>query len=57
MTLLVVGDAAGRRVHTGEIVTVACEELDTFELAENPDASRSLATRILSQLAGIRWSL
>ncbi|AAV47650.1 unknown [Haloarcula marismortui ATCC 43049] len=57
VTLLVVGDAAGRRVHTGEIVTVACEELDTFELAENPDASRSLATRILSQLAGLRWSL
>ncbi|MDQ2074020.1 hypothetical protein RBH20_15900 [Haloarcula sp. H-GB4] len=57
VTLLLVGDAAGRRVHTGEVVTVALESLAAFEPAENPDASRSFATRILSQLAGLRWSL
>ncbi|NLV12855.1 hypothetical protein [Haloarcula argentinensis] len=57
VTLLLVADAAGRRVHTGEVVTVARRGLDTFEPAENPDARRSLATRILSQLDGLRWSL
>ena len=57
VTLLVVGDAAGRRVHTGEVVTVARGDLYTFESAENPDANRSLITRVISQLTGLRWSL
>jgi hypothetical protein len=57
VTLLAVGDAVGRRVHTGEVVTVALESLAAFEPAENPDASRSFATRITSQLEGLRWSL
>ncbi|EMA34976.1 hypothetical protein [Haloarcula japonica] len=57
VTLLLVGDAAGRRVHTGEVVTVARGDLDTLEPAENPDARRSFATRIISQLDGLQWSL
>lgn len=57
VTLLLVGDVAGRRVHTGEVVTVARGDLDAFEPAENPDASRPLATRVISQFDGLRWSL
>ena len=57
VTLLVVGDAAGHRVHTGEVVTVALETLTGFEPAENPDANRSLTTRVIAQLDGLRWSL
>ncbi|MFY4811134.1 hypothetical protein ACOJIV_00285 [Haloarcula sp. AONF1] len=57
VTLLLVADAAGRRVHTGEVVTVARRGLDTFEPAENPDARRSLVTHAISQLDGLRWSL
>ena len=57
LTLLLAGDAAGRRVHTGEVGTVARGDLDAFEPAENPDVSRPLATRVISQFDGLRWSL
>ncbi|GGK60455.1 hypothetical protein [Haloarcula sebkhae] len=57
VTLLLVGDAAGHRVHTGEVVTVALEALAAFESAKNPDANRSLVTHAISQLDGLRWSL
>jgi hypothetical protein len=41
VTLLRVGDADGRRVHTGEIETVEPDALTAFEPAENPDGNRS----------------
>ncbi|MFB6224580.1 MAG: hypothetical protein ABEH86_13030 [Haloarcula sp.] len=57
VTPLLVGDSTGRRIHTGDVVTVHCADLDTFESAENPDQSRSLGALIMSQLDGLRWSL
>jgi len=57
VTLLLVGDAAGRRVYTGEVTTVSREALDSFETAANPDANRALAVRVIDRLDGIRWSL
>ncbi len=43
VTLLHVGDDEGRRVHTGEVVRVAREDLDGFAPAGAPGAERSLA--------------
>ncbi|WP_226005891.1 hypothetical protein [Natrinema salinisoli] len=39
VTLFRVGDAEGRRVNTGEIVTVRDREFEAFEPAENPDGN------------------
>lgn len=57
VTLLRVTDGEGRRVHTGEVVTVERESLDRFEPAANPDEQRSLAATAASQLQGAWWSL
>ena len=38
LRLLEVADADGRRVTTGRVVAVPCEDLAGFEPAENPDA-------------------
>ncbi|PGF18187.1 hypothetical protein CP556_01880 [Natrinema sp. CBA1119] len=54
-TLLRVGDADGRRVNTGEIVTVSDGELEVFEPAENPDGNRPLGEIAASSLAMLPW--
>lgn len=42
VTLLQVGDADGRRVHTGHVVSVDRDDLAAFERADNPDGSRPI---------------
>ncbi|QLK25614.1 hypothetical protein HYG81_16250 [Natrinema zhouii] len=57
VTLLRVGDADGRRVNTGEIVTVSVGDLEAFEPAENPDGNRPFGATVASQLEMGYWSL
>lgn len=57
VTLLRVADIAGRRVNTGEIVTVSDDEFDGFDPTENPDGNRSLGTAVTSGLETTYWSL
>lgn len=57
VTLLRVGDARGRRVNTGEIVRVTHEELDGFEVAENPDGDFSLVGALVSAPETTCWSV
>src|SRR6056297_1977391 len=57
VTLLRVSDADGRRAHTGEVVTVSRDALDSFEAAENPDGNRSIATALGSPLRSAYWLL
>ncbi|WP_226041009.1 hypothetical protein [Natrinema sp. DC36] len=56
-TLLRVGDADGRRTTTGEIVTVADDDLETFEPVENPDGNRPLSATVASTARMSYWSL
>jgi hypothetical protein len=55
VTLLRVGDADGRRINTGEIVTVSERELEAFEPAENPDGNRPLGAALASSLEMVYW--
>jgi len=55
-TLVQVADADSVRVNTGRIITVAYDELNDFELAENPDGNRPLRTRITSKFQMAYWS-
>lgn len=57
VVLLRVGDANGRRVTTGDVVTVDDGELAGFEPAANPDANRSLAARVASVPRTLYWSV
>ncbi|MEF8881302.1 MAG: hypothetical protein V5A34_02100 [Halapricum sp.] len=57
ITLLRVGDADGRRVHTGEVVTVDREALDGFEPAENPTDDRSIGAILTSVPRTFYWQL
>ncbi|WP_049901646.1 hypothetical protein [Halococcus agarilyticus] len=57
VTLLRVGDADGRRVHTGEIVTVPNDARSGFEPAENPDGNRSVGVALASLSENAYWSL
>jgi hypothetical protein len=57
VTLLRVGDDEGRRVNTGQVVTVNRDELDFFESAENPDGNRSLTGQLGGGLSAAYWSL
>lgn len=57
LTLLRVGDANGRRVNTGEIVTVRDDDLETFEPAENPDGNRPFDAVAASSLEMLYWQL
>lgn len=56
-SLLRVGDADGRRINTGDIVTVARDELDGFEPAPNPDNNRPLGASLRSILQAGYWSV
>ena len=55
VTLLRVGDADGRRLNTGTIVTVEAAQLEGFEPAENPDGNRGLGESLLAVPAGWGW--
>ena len=57
ITLLRVADADGRRVNTGEIITVSYDDLDCFDSAENPDGNRSLGSALTSGVEMVYWSL
>lgn len=57
VTLLCVSDRSGRRANTGEVRTVAREELASFAPAENPDGNRGLVGTVRSALSGGYWSL
>ena len=57
VTLLRVADADGRRVNTGEIVTVDSDDLDEFGPAENPDGNRPLGAVVASKLEMTYWSV
>lgn len=55
--LLRVGEKEGRRINTGELITVTREELDGFERAENPDGNRPLSKVIFSVPETAYWSV
>jgi hypothetical protein len=57
VALLRVGDADGRRVTTGELLTVDRDEFDGFEPAENPDGNRPFGDAVASKLEMGYWSL
>lgn len=57
VTLLRVGDADGRRIHTGETVTVERAAFDGFEPAPNPDGNRPLGRALVSGLETAYWSV
>lgn len=57
VSLLRVADANGRRIHTGEVVTVPRDEFAAFTPAENPDGNRSLGTAFVSTLEMVYWSI
>lgn len=56
VTLLRVADGDGRRAHTGEVVTVPTDALDTFESAENPDGNSSVTRKLRSLAEGLYFS-
>jgi len=56
VTLLRVANAQGRRVATGEVVSVPREELGGFDAAENPDGNRPLGAALNSKMRALYWS-
>ncbi|WP_255152496.1 hypothetical protein [Halorarius halobius] len=56
-TLLRVADAAGRRVHTGDLVTVDAADLDGFAPADDPDGNRPVGAELEGGLRNVYWSL
>ena len=57
VTLLRVGEPDGRRVNTGEVITVSRDELDGFESSENPDGNRPFGEILLSVPETAYWSV
>jgi hypothetical protein len=57
VTLLRVGDPDGRRVNTGEVVTVDRATAERFDSAANPDGTRSLAGTLRSAASSAVWSV
>lgn len=57
VTLLRVGEPDGRRVNTGEVVTVDTEEFASLESAENPDGNRPLGEAVVSIFTTSYWSI
>ena len=57
ITLLRVADVDGRRINTGEIITVSYDDFDEFDPAENPDGNRPLGSAITSTLEMVYWSV
>jgi hypothetical protein len=57
VTLLRVADTDGRRINTGEIITVSYDDLDGFDPAENPDGNRPLGSVLTSGVETVYWSV
>lgn len=58
VVLLRVGDADGRRVHTGEVSRVDPATLDAeFESAPDPDAGVGPVSAVKNALQGLYWSV
>ncbi len=57
VTLLLVGDEEGKRIHTGDVVSVALSEFDGFESVEPPTRRQSLRESIRAGRAIGYWSL
>lgn len=57
VTLLVVGDAEGLRIHSGELLRVSRGDLTGFEATGPPIVRRTLGGRIAAALAMLYWSL
>ncbi|PSP37641.1 hypothetical protein BRC71_11830 [Halobacteriales archaeon QH_7_65_31] len=57
LTLLLVGDSGGKRIHTGLVISVDRSTLDSFEPAEQPLPDRSVTETVLSGLSIGYWSL
>lgn len=57
VTLLRVADGDGRRVHTGELVTVEADAFDAFEPVDRPTPANSFGARVASVPAVGYWSL
>jgi hypothetical protein len=57
VTLLRVGDAEGRRVHTGEVVTVPRAHLTGFEPVATPDESVPARAAVASTVRMAGWSV
>lgn len=56
MALLRVTDGDGRRAHTGQVIQVDAEKLETdFERTGNPDAGFSPVNAVLNQFQGLYW--
>ncbi|WP_415379127.1 hypothetical protein [Halosimplex sp. TS25] len=57
VTLLRVGDADGRRINTGDVLTVDRDALDAFEPADNPDGNRPAGETVSGFLGDFGWQL
>ncbi|RNJ26602.1 hypothetical protein [Halosegnis longus] len=57
VTLLVVGDEEGKRLHTGEVVSVPRSALDDFAAVEPPTRRQSLRESIQAGRSIGYWSL
>jgi len=57
VTLLRVGDGEGRRANTGELTTVATDEMGEFERCENPDGNRHPTDFLVSIPETGYWSV
>jgi hypothetical protein len=57
VSLLRVGDSEGRRVNTGEIITVTDDEFEGFVEANNPDGNRPTDQVLASTVESSYWSV
>ena len=57
LTLLLVGDSGGNRIHAGLVISVDRSALASFEPAERPPPERSVTETVLSGLSIGYWSL
>lgn len=58
VTLLRVTDAAGRRIHSGDLQHVAPATLDAaFEPTQNPDSRFAPMQTVQNILSGLYWSV
>lgn len=57
VTLLRVGNSDGRRINTGELITVSTDEIEEFERTDNPDGNRRLSNVLFSVPETAYWSV
>ncbi|KTG11573.1 hypothetical protein AUR64_03490 [Haloprofundus marisrubri] len=56
VTLLRITDADGKRVHTGQTVTVARDSLGDYEVVDNPDETFSFEGTVSSAVEALYWT-